>query len=97
MLAFTCTLPTPLLLSTNYLYWVNLLPDISTDTPLYLSDAIDTPELNHVGWGNVNDEAYFYSSYASFAPSDYVNSTTVNTGLNEFSVGMTGKYVLIEF
>ncbi len=92
--AFTCTLPTPVTLSTNYLYWVNLLPDIANESSIYLSNAIDSPELHHIGWGNVYNNSYFNSSYFEV---NYMPATDQAYGMEAFSVAMTGKYTFIRF
>jgi hypothetical protein len=90
--AFTCTLPTPVTLKISTLYWVNLLPTLAGNNVAYLSNAIDSPERRHSGWGNVFDEAFFYSSSLE---ENYVNTTTQGAGLTEFSVAITGKYAFV--
>lgn len=91
--AFTCTLSSPATLKISTLYWVNLLPTLAGNNVAYLSNAIDAPERRHSGWGNVYDEAFFYSSTLE---ENYVNTTTQGAGFTEFSVGMTGTYAFVK-
>ena len=60
----------------------------------YLSTAIDSPELHHIGWGDIQDDAFFNSPSLE---ADYVNATTQGAGFTEFSVGMTGTYAFVKF
>lgn len=92
--AYTCNLSTPVTLKLKTLYWVNVLPVLAGNNVAYLSNAVDSPELHHSGWGNVYDDAFFYSSSLE---DDYLNSTTQGAGLTEFSVGMTGTYAFVKF
>lgn len=88
--AYTCVLPKTITLKSGSIYWINLTPTLSNDYAAYLSNAIQSPELSHFGWGDVMDDSFAYGPYFDV---NYANTDTLNTAFSEFSVGMTGQYV----
>ncbi len=87
--AFICNLPNPVTLPAGSVYWVNVYPTISDSSPIYLSNAIDIPEINQQGWSDVLDGSYFNSGFFGY---NFANADAIGV-FSEFSVGMTGSYV----
>jgi hypothetical protein len=88
--AYTCQLATPVTVYTGSVEWVNILPTISNDdTNIYLSDAISSPQVNHIGWGDLMNMSYFNGSDFN---ANYDITTNQGLYLQGFSVGMTGTY-----
>jgi len=89
--AFTCKLATPVYVYAGAVNWVNIYPTISNnDSGLFLTNAINSPEINHIGWGDVMNASYYNSAYFGYS---YDITTDLYSPDTEFSVGMTGTYV----
>jgi hypothetical protein len=90
--AFTCQLlgTKAVKVPVGTIYWVNITPTFTVSTFAYLDDAIDVPELNHLGWGNDFDNSFINGAAFSltYAPADGVAG-----GLEQFSVAIAGTYV----
>jgi hypothetical protein len=75
--------------------WVNLLPTFTVGNTAWLSDAVDVPAGDHLGW---SDD--FYNSFIdsvslgySFAPANTVTSLCGSAGCSQFAVAIAGTYV----
>ena len=75
---------------TGSVSWVNIYPTISNDdTNIYLSDAVSSPAINHIGWGNLLNMSYFNGSdFGAY----FTNTTNQGYSLQGFSAGIAGSY-----
>lgn len=94
--SYTCILTTkPVKVPVGTITWVNLLPTFTVSDTAWLSDAVDVPPGDHLGW---SDD--FYNSFIdsvslgySFAPANTDTSLCGSAGCSQFAVAIAGTYV----
>jgi hypothetical protein len=72
------------------IYWVDILPTFTSSTGIFLSNAIDVPDPSQLGWSDDFYNSFFNSAYFS---NNFVPATSVDIGMQEFSVSIAGTYV----
>jgi hypothetical protein len=88
--SFTCQLGAKAdKLAVGTIYWVNVTPTFTETTYAFLDNAIDLPELNHLGWGDD-----FYNSFinGAFFDFNFIPATSVSPSFEQFSVAIAGTY-----
>jgi len=93
--SYTCILTTiPVKVPVGTITWVNLLPTFTVSETAWLSDAVDVPAGDQLGW---SDD--FYNSFIdsvslgySFAPAN--TACALAGGCSQFAVAIAGTYVL---
>jgi hypothetical protein len=93
--SYTCILTTiPVKVPVGTITWVNLLPTFTVSNTAWLSDAVDVPAGDQLGW---SDD--FYNSFIdsvslgySFAPAN--TACALAGGCSQFAVAIAGTYVL---
>jgi hypothetical protein len=92
--SYTCILTIkPVKVPVGTITWVNLLPTFTVHNAAYLSDAVDVPANNQLGWSDDFYNSFFDSASLgfSFAPA---NTACGSAGCSQFAVAIAGTYVL---
>jgi hypothetical protein len=88
--SYTCNLSlTPIKVPVGTITWVNILPTFTVSSDAALSNAIDLPPGDRLGWSND-----FYNTFYVHSPGfNFKPATSVFKGYEQFAVAIAGTYV----